>query len=481
MTESGIVISSENYISGVEGFPLTSLNSVVRNSTNNLGLIKKATENGVTILHLGKFEVVPGDVFYSHSENLKLPVPELLLSRVVNPLGQAIDEREPIKEDGKTFDLVLNTVAPGINTREEVTEQLETGVMAVDSLLPIAKGQRQLIMGPPRSAKSYFLIECILEHMEKGGYAIMGFIMKTDSEVKQIIEQIKESGNSDKIIFVVGSLNDGSGLISLVPDTCLSLAESLRDQGENVLVVLDDMGKHAKVLRELGLLMNVMPGREAYPGDIFYQHAHLIERAGKFNKDFGGSSITLFPVIETEVESYIHLIPSNLMASTDGYLLFSQELRSKGYTPAIDFFISVTRLGKKTQNKIFAELSQMARSLFLEYREVLSFGIFASDLGEKTHQLINTGSKIDELFKQESQVRMTIHTQTLLLGFFFTEFCKAQSLDFIVKNKSKLISIFEGKTFLDLLKAPEISSSLELIKSINDKSPEISKLLETNK
>ena len=169
------------------------------------------------------------------------------------------------------------------------------------------------------------------------------------------------------------------------------------------------------------------------------------------------------------------------MASTDGYLLFSQELRSKGYTPAIDFFISVTRLGKKTQNKIFAELSQMARSLFLEYREVLSFGIFASDLGEKTHQLINTGSKIDELFKQESQVRMTIHTQTLLLGFFFTEFCKAQSLDFIVKNKSKLISIFEGKTFLDLLKAPEISSSLELIKSINDKSPEISKLLETNK
>lgn len=481
MTESGIVTKSTNFISEIEGFPFSGINEVVRNENNNLGLIKKIHETGVSALHLGKFNVSPGEMFYSHSDKLKLPHPEILFGRVVNPLGIAIDEKGPIPDSDKPIEIILNSVAPGIDSRESITEQLETGIMAIDSLLPLAKGQRQLVMGPPRSGKTSFLVDTLLEQNIRDGYSVVGFIMKTDSEVKQTIETIKSLGKLDRMIFVVGSINDGAGLSSLVPDACLSLAESLRMEGKDVLVALDDMGKHAKVLRELGLLMNVMPGREAYPGDIFYQQAHLLERAGNFNKNYGGAAITLLPIIETEFESYLYLIPTNLMASTDGYLLFSQELRSRGYTPAVDFFTSVTRVGKKTQSKLLAELSQMARSLFLEYREILSFGIFASDLGERTKELINIGEKIDELYKQESQQRMTINTQILLLAFFFTQFCKTQNLDFIKNNKSGLIKIFEGESYNNFINAKEMTNAQKLIEAMELKSPEIQSQLETHK
>jgi len=474
--EVGITQSVKDYILTLEGLPSARVNDFLTTADNKRALVSSLGENHLEALLLDKAHIKPGEIFYLAGEGLRLPPPEALRGRIVNPLGQPLDSQSPPPLDPQP--LPLNEVAEGIETRELIREQLVTGIIVVDTLIPVGKGQKEAIFGEPRSGKTTFIRDIIVNQKDQEITCLYTAIGKPEIDVKRLAEKLAEADALAKTIIISASPKETVPLVALTPTIVFALAKKLQRRGEDVLLIIDDLGTHAKILREIALLSGRIPGRESYPGDIFYQHAHLIEHGGNYNERAGGGSITLLPVMETERESLSYLLPTNLIASTDGHLFFSANLHARGQYPAIDVQKSVTRVGRQTQSRLQKEISDRVRRALADYEEYKTYTVFGAELSEKTRQILKTGQLLKEILKQEPGENIDLKTQILLLHLPFTAFGQKLSVEDFRRHRKKLIEALESKSeFKALAIKLDSLESEELITILSRESEVLEKCL----
>src|SRR5581483_5765076 len=341
--EVGYISQVINFLIEIEGLPSARLNELVVFETGEIGRITTIAHKSVEVITFSKTSVKVGTRVTRTNEFLMVGVGDGLLGKTVDPLGASLDPQNPI---GKLSELRPIDVTPGgIDTRSRITKPLETGATLVDLIIPLGMGQRELVIGDRKTGKTSFLIQAILTQAKRGTICIYAAIGKKTLDIKKIEELFQKSGIAKNTVVVASSSQDPVGVIYLTPYTAMTVAEYFRDSGRDVLVVLDDLSTHAKFYREISLLGRRFPGRNSYPGDIFYTHAKLLERAGNFKTAKGPVSITCLPVTEAVQGDLTGYIQTNLMSMTDGHIYFDNDLFSKGKRPAVNTFLSVTRVG----------------------------------------------------------------------------------------------------------------------------------------
>lgn len=465
MVEVGIVKSVKNYILTLDGLSSAHLNGLIINSDGQRAVISSLDPNYLEALLLDEAVIKPGDVFYRAQTGLRLPPAEALKGRVVNPLGKTLDGKSPLPPGAE--DLSLNAVAAGIETREVVKEQLITGVAVVDTLIPVGKGQKEAVFGEPRSGKTAFIQDVVINQKDQEVVCLYAAVGRPEMDIKRFAQKLSHAEALSHTIIISASPKEPVPLAALTPTIAFGLANSLRQRGRDVLLIIDDMGAHAKILREIALLSGRIPGRESYPGDIFYQHAHLIEHGGNYNEKAGGGSITLLPVMEPEMESLSYLLPTNLIASTDGHLFFSAAIHSQGRYPAINVEKSVTRVGRQTQSPIQKQTSDRVRGVLADFEEFRTYSAFGAELSEETRTILKKGEMLQEILKQEPQEKIDLKTQILLLNLPFTSFAQKLSLSDFRARRTKIIKALrsapEFRAVAVKLKSLEVDEAVSLL------------------
>lgn len=478
-TEVGYVVQSRDYLIYLEGLPSVHINDIIVGKNGQTALVTSMRQNRIAASMLSAHKCKPGDEFSKLSAGLQIYEPLNLIGRLMSPLGGLLDEGA-LKNSAK-IDLNLEPEALGISRRIILSRQLTTGLTLVDTLVPIGRGQRQLLFGEPTSGKTPFVLDLIinqntLKSAPSGEFprdqviCIYAAVGKAEMEVRRFIEQIKQHNGMSYTIVIASFSSEPAPLIALTPTVALAIAERLRDQGYSTIVVLDDLGTHAKYLREIALLSERVPGRESYPGDIFYQQAYLTERAGNFQVDGfkEAVSITLLPLIETSLENFSSLIPTNVMATTDGHILFSSALRSEGRYPSIDLERSVTRVGRQTQNTLFHQLSDKLRLLLTEYQELKIYSRFGADTNNAT---LHQGELLYELLRQKQLMRIELSVQAIYLTLVFTNFLVAKDLSYVKKNKELLLKLIHEQTQFQQLREAIPTLKLNQLIQILDQDP----------
>lgn len=438
MNEVGYVISSRDFLMHLDGLPSARIFDLLQNEEGIRGVVTALDQDKVEAWVLDEGNIYPGQLFKKQDEKLTFPASPALLGRAINPLGVPIDGKGPIPKTRATL-LELEKEAPGIDKRQFITDQFITGVPFIDMLIPIGKGQRELLVGDAHSGKTGFLVDLIVNQSQNNTILIIASIGKPITEVRNLIDTLHSNKALGNTVIIAASSMESSPLIFFAPFTAMSLAEYFRDQGKDVLIILDDMGIHAKSYRELSLLGGRTPGRESYPGDIFYVHAHLLERAGMFSE---GGSITALPVIEINLNDFTTFIPTNLMSMTDGHLMFKAALRAQGKRPAIDLSLSVSRVGRQTQARIVNLLSQQIRQVLSEAQSLETVSRFSSELPLETQLVLKQADMLTELHSQEPLTKIPLEIQIALLGLVFTSFLKTRDKYFCLKYKKSLFDLF---------------------------------------
>lgn len=477
--EVGYVVESRDYLIHLEGLPSAHINDIIVGKNGQMALVTNLGPNRINANMLTHHKSKPGDEFYLRSGGIQMYEPLGLLGKLMNPLGTLLDDSTP--KSSEKIDLNLEPEALGISRRIVLSEQLTTGLAMVDTLIPIGRGQRQLLFGEPTSGKTPFVLDLIInqnritseitgEFPRTQAICIYAAIGKAEIEVKRYIEQIKQHNGMKYTIVIASFSSEPAPLIALTPNVALSIAERLRDQGYSSIVILDDLGTHAKYVREIALLSERVPGRESYPGDIFYQQAYLTERAGNFHVDGhnGPVSITLLPLIETSLENFSSLIPTNVMATTDGHILFSAALRSEGRYPSIDVERSVTRVGRQTQNALFHELSDRLRILLTEYQELKIYSRFGADTNNTA---LHQGELLYELLKQQQLVRIDLSAQAVYMTLIFTNFFLAKDITYLKKHKMDLLKLIHEHPQFQQLREAIPTLKLKQLIQILDQDP----------
>lgn len=470
MNEVGYVISSRDFLMYLDGLPSVRVFDLLQNEEGLRGVVTALNPDRVEAWILDEGAVFPGQLFKRLDERLTFLATPSLLGRAINPLGVPIDGKGPIPKTRAT-PLELEKQAPGIEKRQFITEQFITGLSAIDMLIPLGKGQRELLVGDAHSGKTGFLIDLIVNQSQNSTICIIASIGKPVTEIRSLIDILRANKALGSSVIVATSAMESSPMIFFTPLTALSLAEYFQAQGKDVLVILDDMGTHAKAYRELSLLGGRAPGRESYPGDIFFIQAHLLERAGKFNPSAGSGSITALPVIEINLNDFTTFIPTNLMAMTDGHLMFKAALRLQGKRPAIDVALSVSRVGRQTQVRAVNLLSQQIRQVLSEAESLETVSRFSQELPPETQKILRQSDILKELIIQDPLMFIPIEVQTTVLGLVFTSFLEHQDKYYILKYKKKLIEFFLqnsrmkafAKSLLGLPNLRELVNKLEEI------------------
>jgi F-type H+-transporting ATPase subunit alpha len=446
--EVGFVKSIRSFLVYLDGLPTIRINDIVQNEHGIRGLVNAVLPDRVEVLLLDEGDVSPGQIFRRTGQKLTVQVGKFLLGRAVNPLGIPIDGKGPLASTPADLRLELDKQAPGIVKREFIKNQFTTGITLIDTLIPVGKGQRELVVGDARSGKTDFLIDVIVNQKQTNTICIYASIGKPVVEVRGLIDLLQANQALSYTIIVATSSTDSAPLIYLTPKTAMTMAEYFQSQGLDVLVILDDMGNHAKIHREISLLGDKAPGRESYPGDIFYQHSSLVERAGNFKKEIGGGSITLLPVIELNLNDFTTFIPTNLMSMTDGHLLFKAALYNQGQRPPIDMSLSVSRVGQQTQAQIQHELATHIKQILAQASQLETVSRFSFELPTETQLILKQKEAIEELIKQPSVTYIAKELQVVLLALPFTKF-------FLGKDKVFIKTYF--KTILEAFsKDPEL-------------------------
>lgn len=465
--EVGFITSTQDYLVNLEGLPSAKLYDILITETGGRALVSALSGSKVEALMLDAQRPKPGDSMTLSDIGLSIPFHVNLFGRLINPLGMPIDGKASLPPGGEKLD--MDAVAPGIDGREVVTEQFYTGMTMVDTLIPLGKGQRELILAEPRSGKRAFFMDIIVAQREFGRICIYVPIGRALVDVKRFAEDIEKNNASDYTIILAATSEEAAPLIQIAPSVALSLAEYYRDKGKHILLILDDLATHAKYSREISLLAGRVPGRESYPADIFYQHSSLVERAGNFNDHYGKGSITLLPVIETAIENFTNLIPTNVMSMTDGHLLFSAARRAQGQYPAIESDRSVTRVGRQTQVFVHKVLSDKIRSLLAEYHELERFGRFGSELSGATQLVIKRGKIAEELIKQDQLTWIHPKVQVMLLTLVFTGFFDTKEVQQVKEKKQQLTAVLRDeqpyKTWEILVKETKFDGLVEQLKA----------------
>ncbi len=435
--EVGFVVNAKGYLLSLDGLPRARINDILIDDEKNRAIVVSLDDDLVTALLLDDVNPKAGDRYTLSENNLEYSLGDYLFGRIINVFGEAIDGKGSFPK--QNAQLTFESVAPGVSARKEISEQFETGISAIDILYPVGKGQRQLLFGPTSSGKTTFLRDIIINQKGKDIICIYAGIGKSAAFIERFAESIFSKGAAPYTVIMAALSEEQSSVSSIAPTIALFLAEHFCRKGKEVLLILDDLGTHAKYMREIALLMGQIPGRQSYPGDVFYQHAHLLELAGNFNEKYGDSSITLLPLIETDIENFTDLIPTNLMSMTDGHLFFSPELRSEGYYPSVAIDRSVTRVGRQTQTKLQRELSTQVMMLFAEFRKQQEYSRFGTNLSAKTKDTLRKGELILELLKQNPYENLPREVQIPLLSLVFTRFLEKRERPFLAKNKKAII------------------------------------------
>jgi F-type H+/Na+-transporting ATPase subunit alpha len=362
------------------------------------GVVLNLEEHAIGVIILGEYgSLKEGDKVSRTKRILEVPVGEAVVGRVVNPLGMAIDGKGEIKTKEH---YPVEKIAPGVITRQSVFEPLETGIKVIDSIIPIGKGQRELIIGDRQIGKTALAIDAIINQKGKDVVCIYVAIGQKESKVARIVAKLEEKGAMDYTTVVVSGASESAALSYIAPYAGCAMGEYFMDKGKDVLVVYDDLSKHAVAYRQISLLLKRPPGREAYPGDVFYVHSRLLERAAKMSEAEGGGSLTALPIIETQAGDISAYIPTNVISITDGQIFLETDLFYKGVRPALSTGLSVSRVGSAAQKKAMKKVAGKLKIDLAQYREMEAFAQFGSDLDDATKQLLDRGARITEVLKQ---------------------------------------------------------------------------------
>ncbi len=413
MSETGTVITVGDGIARVYGLRSCMANELLRFEDGSFGMAQNLEEDTVSVAVLSdKDEIREGSTVYRTGRALSVPVGEAMLGRVVNALGQPIDGKGDIHT---TLSRPIESEAPGIIERQGVNVPLQTGIKAIDAMIPIGRGQRELIIGDRQTGKTAIAIDTIINQKGTGVLCIYVAIGQKRTSVVQIANELERAGAMPYTIIVSASAAESAPLQYIAPYAGCAMAEYFREQGKDVLIVYDDLSKHAVAYRALSLLIRRPPGREAYPGDVFYLHSRLLERAACVHKDFGGGSITALPIIETQAGDVSAYIPTNVISITDGQIFLETELFHSGIMPAINPGISVSRVGGAAQLKAMKKVAGELKLLYAQYLELKSFAQFGSDLDADTKARLALGARIVEVLKQGKNAPIRVGCQVAIV------------------------------------------------------------------
>ncbi|MEB2822606.1 F0F1 ATP synthase subunit alpha [Campylobacter upsaliensis] len=411
--ETGKIISIADGVAKVYGLKNIMAGEMVEFENGEKGMALNLEESSVGIVVLGKGEgLKEGDSVKRLKKLLKVPVGEALIGRVVNALGEPIDAKGPINASEFRF---VEEKAKGIMARKSVHEPLHTGIKAIDALVPIGRGQRELIIGDRQTGKTTVAVDTIISQRGQGVICIYVAIGQKQSTVAQVVKRLEEHGAMEYTIVVNAGASDSAALQYLAPYAGVTMGEYFRDNSKHALIVYDDLSKHAVAYREMSLILRRPPGREAYPGDVFYLHSRLLERASKLNDELGAGSLTALPIIETQAGDVSAYIPTNVISITDGQIFLETDLFNSGIRPAINVGLSVSRVGGAAQIKATKQVSGTLRLDLAQYRELQAFAQFASDLDEASRKQLERGQRMVELLKQPPYSPLSVEKQVVLI------------------------------------------------------------------
>jgi len=411
--EFGTVTSVGDGIARIYGLERVMFNELIEFPNGLLGLALNLEEDSVGSVLLGESHLVKeGDLVKRTHRIMQVPSGPDLIGRVVNPIGIPLDGKGPIKTDKH---MVVERLAPGVVERVPVKRPLQTGIKAIDTMIPIGRGQRELIIGDRQTGKTAIAIDTIINQKGKDVVCIYVAIGQKNSTVAYIIKVLEDYGAMDYSVVVVSSASDPSPLQYLAPYSGCAMGEYFRDNGQHSLLIYDDLSKHAAAYREIALLLRRPPGREAYPGDVFYLHSRLLERAAKLNDENGGGSLTALPIIETQAGDVSGYIPTNVISITDGQIYLEPELFNAGVRPAINVGISVSRVGANAQIKAMKQVAGQLRLDLAQYRELVTFAQFGTELDRASQAQLNRGVRLTEILKQDQYKPLPVEKQILIV------------------------------------------------------------------
>ncbi len=411
--EVGTVISVGDGIARIYGLDRVMYNELLVFPRDVYGIALNLEEDSVGAVLLGESHLVKeGDLVKRTKRIMQVPAGPALIGRVVNPLGLPLDGKGPIVTDTYMF---IERLAPGVVDRLPVREPLQTGIKAIDAMIPIGRGQRELIIGDRQTGKTAIVLDTIINQKDKDVICIYVAIGQKQSTIAQIIKILEDYGAMDYTVVVVAAASDPSPLQYLAPYAGCAMGEYFRDRGQHALVIYDDLSKHAAAYREISLLLRRPPGREAYPGDVFYLHSRLLERAAKLNDEKGGGSLTALPIIETQAGDVSGYIPTNVISITDGQIYLEQELFNAGIRPAINVGISVSRVGGSAQIKAMKQVAGKLRLDLAQYRELATFAQFGTELDRASQAQLERGKRLTEVLKQDQFQPLPVEKQIIII------------------------------------------------------------------
>ena len=463
VSDVGTVIQVADGIARVHGLENAMQGELLQFPGDVYGMVLNLEEDNVGVVLLGSASnIEEGDIVKTTGRVVEVPVGDALLGRVVNSLGQPIDGKGPIQTDKFRK---IERVASGVITRKSVDTPLQTGIKAIDSMVPIGRGQRELIIGDRQTGKTAIAIDTIINQKGQNVKCIYVAIGQKASTVANIVKTLEEFGAMAYTTVVVSTASDLAPLQYIAPYSGCAIGEEWMENGEDVLVVYDDLSKHATAYRTLSLLLRRPPGREAYPGDVFYLHSRLLERAVRMSDEYGGGSLTALPIIETQAGAVSAYIPTNVISITDGQIYLETEMFNSGFRPAVNAGLSVSRVGGAAQIKAMKKIAAPIRTELAQYRELASFAQFGSELDADTKEKLAQGERIKEVLKQPQYQPMPVQYQVIIIYAVTKRFL----LDVPVED----ITRFE-KEFFDYLdtKHPEIPAAIAEEKVISDATEE---------
>ncbi|MEG3073121.1 MAG: F0F1 ATP synthase subunit alpha [Ruthenibacterium sp.] len=457
--ETGTVILVGDGIARAHGLEKCMANELVEFANGEFGMALNLEENSVAIVILGSDEgIKEGDTVKRTGKVVSVPVGEALIGRVVDALGQPIDGKGVIET---TEFRPIESNAPGIIERKGVNVPLQTGIKAIDSMIPIGRGQRELIIGDRQTGKTVIATDTIINQKGQGVICIYVAIGQKRSTVAQLVETLTANGAMDYTIVVSASASELAPVQYIAPYSGCAMGEYFMAQGKDVLIIYDDLSKHAVAYRALSLLIRRPPGREAYPGDVFYLHSRLLERAARLAPEYGGGSLTALPIIETQAGDVSAYIPTNVISITDGQIFLESELFHAGVMPAVNPGISVSRVGGNAQIKAMKKVAGTLKLVYSQYRELQSFAQFGSDLDADTKRRLSQGERVVEVLKQNRNAPVSVENQVCILYAVTNDYLTKVPLEQISTYEQELYEDFANLHTADILEPIRTTGKLE--------------------
>ncbi len=443
VSETGTIISVGDGIARIHGLDKAMAGELLEFPGGTMGMVLNLEEDNVGAALLGEaHHIKEGDTVKRTERIVSVPVGEALVGRVVNGIGQAIDGKGEIESSDYRQ---VEIKAPGIVARKSVHEPMQTGLKAIDAMVPVGRGQRELIIGDRQTGKTAVAVDTIINQKGQNVICIYVAIGQKRSTVAQVVDKLKHHGAMDYTIVVAATASDPAPLQFIAPYTGVTMGEFFRDSGRHALIIYDDLSKQAVAYRQLSLLLRRPPGREAYPGDVFYLHSRLLERAAKLNDDLGAGSLTALPIIETQAGDVSAYIPTNVISITDGQIFLETDLFYSGVRPAINVGLSVSRVGGSAQVKAMKQVAGTLRLALAQYREMAAFAQFGSDLDAATQRQLNRGARLVEILKQPQYKPLPVEKQVLVIYAANNGYVDDYPVTAIQRYESELVSFLESR------------------------------------